>query len=183
MSPSRLLILGVLRIRQPAHGYEVRRELESWGAERWANIAYGSIYHALSKMGDEGLIEPADVEESVNNRPARTTYTITETGEQEFQRLLREYWWDYKPAKDPFQIALTFMNAMPHDELLAALRRRTDLLRADLGVHEWATKLATAPPGTPRHVAENLRLAAAHAEAELRWAEEAIDKVERGELP
>lgn len=176
-------MLGVLRIKQPAHGYEVRRELKTWGAERWANIAYGSIYHALSKMGEEGFIEPVDIEEKVNNRPARTTYAITETGEREFQRLLREYWWDCKPAKDPFQIALTFMNAMPRDELLAALRRRADLLRADLGVHEWATKLKTAPPDTPRHVAENMRLAAAHAKAELRWTEEAIGKVERGDLP
>jgi hypothetical protein len=50
MSATRLLILGVLRSKQPIHGYNVRRELESWQAERWAHIAYGSIYFALNKM-------------------------------------------------------------------------------------------------------------------------------------
>lgn len=182
MSSARLLILGVLRIRQPTHGYDIRKELEVWRAEQWANIAYGSIYHALKKMTEEGLVEPVETGED-EKRPARTSYRITERGEGEFQRLLSEYWWEPKPAKDPFQVALTFMNAMPRDELLAALRHRADLLRADINLQEWATKLKTAPPDTPRHVAENMRLAATHSDAQLRWTEEVIEKVERGELP
>ena len=56
MSATRLLILGALRFMQPAHGYSIRRELESWHAEDWANIAYGSIYFALNKMADEELL-------------------------------------------------------------------------------------------------------------------------------
>ena len=91
MSATRLLILGVLRHKQPTHGYDVRRELEAWQAERWANIAYGSIYFALNKMAEEGLVEVVDTDQ-VGKRPARTTYTITAAGEAEFQRLLREYW-------------------------------------------------------------------------------------------
>lgn len=126
---TRLLILGVLRFKQPAHGYEVRRELESWGAEGWANIAYGSIYHALGKMSEEGLIKPVKTDQ-IGNRPARTTYTVTESGEAEFQRLLREYWWLPKPVVDPFQVALAFMNELPRDELLAALRSRASLYRS-----------------------------------------------------
>ncbi len=43
MSATRLLILGVMLKKPPIHGYDVRRELEMWGAEQWANIAYGSI--------------------------------------------------------------------------------------------------------------------------------------------
>lgn len=182
MSATRLLILGVLRITQPTHGYDIRRELESWHADHWANIAYGSIYHALAKMSEEGLIKPVDTDR-MGNRPAKTTYVVTETGEKEFQRLLREYWWETKPVIDPFQVALTFMDAMPRDELLATLRHRANQLRLDLETLEWAAKLKTSPPGTPRHIAENMRLAAAHAEAELRWAEEATRKVERGKLP
>lgn len=179
MSASRLLILGVLRIKQPTHGYDIRRELETWSAERWANIAYGSIYHALKKMAKEGLLETVDTK-STGRGPSRTTYAVTDTGEKEFQRLLREFWWETKPAIDPFQTALTFMNELPHDELLAALHRRTDLLRSDLKMFEWA---AGVPRESPRHVAENMRLAAAQTHANLRWTEEVIHKVERGELP
>ena len=28
------------------HGYDIRRELETWNAEQWAQVAYGSIYYA-----------------------------------------------------------------------------------------------------------------------------------------
>lgn len=183
MSVSRLLILGVLRTKQPTHGYEIRRTLETWGAEQWTNIAYGSIYHALSKMAREGLIEPAGVEEGPGKGPARTAYSLTGSGEGEFHRLLREHWWNLKPVKDPFQVALTFMDELPRDELLAVLRHRADQLRVDLNTYEWSTRLKTTPPGTPRHVAENMRLHAARTEAELNWTKEAIEKVERGDLP
>ena len=182
MSATRLLILGALRARQPAHGYEVRRELETWGAENWANVAYGSIYHALKKMSEEGLVEPVDTEQQAGNRPAKTTYAVTERGEDEFQRLLREYWWEYKPAIDPFQAALAFMDDLPHEELLAALRYRASLYRSTVEGSKYGT-VAKEMAGAPRHVAENLRLAAAQSEAAARWAEEAIAKVERGELP
>jgi DNA-binding PadR family transcriptional regulator len=181
MTPTRLMILGVLRSRQPTHGYEVRRELESWGAQDWANIAYGSIYHALSKMAEEGLLEPVDTGR-VKGRPARTTYSVTERGEAEFQRLLREYWWEYKPVVDPFQMAIAFMDALPREELLTSLRSRVTLYRSAAERYEHSIRLK-AMAGAPRHVAENLHLAAAQCEAAARWAEQAIAKVERKELP
>jgi hypothetical protein len=85
---------------------------------------------------------------------------------------LREYWWEIKPVIDPFQVALSLMNHLPRDELLAALRYRA------VEVHSAAEarKLAMQTPWMdvkPRHVAELFRLAAAQAEAELRWIEEA----------
>ncbi len=178
MSAARLLILGVLQFKSPAHGYEIRRELESWRAEQWAHIAYGSIYFALNKMAAEGLLETAGTDQ-VGNRPARTLYTITDAGKQEFQRLLRDYWWDRKPFIDPFQVALTFMNKMPREELLRALRFRRDHLRAFLDAFGPQVLV----PDIPRHIAENFRLAMAHEEVELRWTEETIEKIERGELP
>lgn len=89
MSAARILILGILQFKAPAHGYEIRRELESWRAEQWAHIAYGSIYFALGKMAEEGLVEAVGTDQ-VGNRPARTLYTITDAGKQEFERLLRD---------------------------------------------------------------------------------------------
>jgi DNA-binding PadR family transcriptional regulator len=181
MSATRLLILGVLRIKQPVHGYDVRRELESWQAERWANIAYGSIYFALNKMADEGLVQVVDTGQT-GKGPARTTYTITQEGEAEFQRLLREYWWEPRTVIDPFQVALTFITELPRDEVLAALRHRAAAARAKAEELELEIR-SKSESGTPRHVTENMRLAAYHVETDARWAEEMIAKVERGDLP
>jgi len=44
---TRLLVLGVVRLFQPVHGYEVRRELITWHASEWASVKPGSIYNAL----------------------------------------------------------------------------------------------------------------------------------------
>ena len=55
-STTRLLVLGVIRIFQPVHGYEVRRELMSWRVDEWASIAPGSIYNALKTLAREGMI-------------------------------------------------------------------------------------------------------------------------------
>jgi DNA-binding PadR family transcriptional regulator len=181
MSATRLLILGVLRFKQPTHGYDVRRELESWQAERWANIAYGSIYFALNKMAEEELVEVVDAGQA-GKGPARTTYAVTPAGEQEFQRLLREYWWEPKTVIDPFQVALAFIHELPRGELLDALRHRAAAARAKAEELQAAIRSRTAA-GATRHVTENMRLAAYHVETDLRWAEEAIANVERGELP
>ena len=56
VSATRLLVLGVVRIMQPVHGYDVRRELLSWGVEESANIKPGSIYSALKVLHKDGLI-------------------------------------------------------------------------------------------------------------------------------
>jgi DNA-binding PadR family transcriptional regulator len=181
MSATRLLILGVLRFMQPTHGYEIRRELESWRAENWANIAYGSIYFALNKMAEEGLVESVGTDQ-VGRRPARTQYKITERGEAAFQRLLREFWWQPKPAIDPFQVALAFMDQLPRDELLSAFRHRERMAQSAVEAAEVA-RHSPLMDDAPRHVAENFRLFGVHAEAERRWCEEMIGKVERGEMP
>ena len=180
MSSTRLLVLGVLRAKEPAHGYEIRQELESWGAQSWANVAPGSVYHALTQMAREGLVEPVETAEP-SKGPARNAYAVTKTGEREFQRLLREYLWKEKPTIDPLQPALAFLDAVPREELLAALRRRASSARASAE----ALRFVNEAPGhdLPAHFAESHRLGAYHAEAEARWAEEAAEKVERGELP
>ncbi|QBD81164.1 PadR family transcriptional regulator [Ktedonosporobacter rubrisoli] len=185
MSAIRLLILGVLQRQQrPIHGYEIRRELELWSANQWANIAYGSIYSALNKMAQEGLVQQTSPSEEPRSKPtARIEYTITPAGQTEFARLLREYWWENKTSVDPFQIALMYMDMLPRDELLLALRNRADLTRANLRSLRYFITLKEGYPEVGRFVLENLGLMAAHVETELRWIEQTLEKVERGELP
>ena len=70
---------------QPVHGYDVRRELLSWSADEWANVAPGSIYHALRKLTEEGLLDEVATEQ-VGARPARTTYRIDAQGRRRSSR-------------------------------------------------------------------------------------------------
>ena len=47
---TRLLLLGAVAIFEPVNGYQIRRELLSWGVESWANIRPGSIYNGLATL-------------------------------------------------------------------------------------------------------------------------------------
>lgn len=181
MSTTRLLILGLVRWLQPVHGYYVRRELESWNAEEWAAIAPGSIYHALRKLTQEGMLEEVATEQ-VDARPARTSYRVTDAGEQEFQELLRRYWWDYKAPIDPFQIAFTMVWNMPPDEAVAALRHRAARLRT---ISDGRTAMLNSDfmqAAKPIHVAWSFELSAARAELEADWCEKVADRIAAGEM-
>src|SRR5258706_9020003 len=128
MSTTRLMVLGLVKWMQPVHGYVVKRELESWQADEWANIAPGSIYHALRKLAEEELLA-AVATEQVGARPARTSYRITPKGNREFEELLRRFWWQFSAPVDPFQAGFAFLPELPRDEAVAALRNRARNLR------------------------------------------------------
>src|SRR5882724_13609096 len=122
-STTRLLVLGVVKLFQPVHGYVVRRELISWRAQDWASVQPGSIYNALKTLARDGLLEVVGTDQ-VGGRPERTTYRLTSEGENEFQGLLRSTLWKVEPSLDPLMPALCFIPGMKRDELMAALRHR-----------------------------------------------------------
>ncbi|MFC7481265.1 PadR family transcriptional regulator [Luedemannella flava] len=181
MSTTRLMILGLVRWLQPVHGYLVRRELESWNVEEWAAIAPGSIYHALRKLAQEGMLEEVGTEQ-VDARPARTSYLVTAAGEQEFQELLRRYWWDYKAPVDPFQVAFSLIWAMPENEAAAALRHRAARLRTIAGGFTAMLASEFMQATKPVHVGWMFELSVGRAELEADWCERTADRIEAGEL-
>ncbi|MFI5833791.1 PadR family transcriptional regulator [Micromonospora sp. NPDC051300] len=174
-----MMILGLVRWMQPVHGYDVRRELLSWSADKWANVQPGSIYHALRKLTDEGLLRTVSVEQ-VGARPARTTYEVTPKGEDEFETLLRGQWWQVHESPDPFAVAFSFLPALPRDEAAAALRNRANLLRA--GVESMRASLDSDWVRTrkPVHVGWMFELWLARAEAETAWCERIAERIESG---
>ena len=203
MSTTRLMILGLVHWMQPVHGYDVRRELESWHADEWANIAPGSIYHALRKLAEEGMLEEVSTER-VGARPARTTYRITMKGEAEFTQLLWRYWWEYQSPVDPFLAGFAFLPRMPRVEAVAALRNRARVLRAAAEMHRvsLATELLglrehrgerqrarsgpAEPTGQsmrqqkPAHVGWQFELVIARMETEIAWCERIASRLEGG---
>ncbi|GII91375.1 PadR family transcriptional regulator [Sinosporangium siamense] len=168
--------MGVL-LDGPLHGYEVRRKLELWGADSWANVAYGSIYHGLSKMADEGLLEIIE-----SGKGGKTVYGITQAGRDHFYFLLGEYWCDVKPIVDPFQVAVTFMDRMSEGRLLALMHERTQQLTATVGMMARA-RGGKQGFGAPRHVDESLDMIRSMLQVQLDWLEQAIPRVKDNDLP
>ncbi|WP_308167297.1 PadR family transcriptional regulator [Catellatospora tritici] len=180
MSTTRMMILGVVRLLQPVHGYDVRRELLSWHADQWANVQPGSVYHALKKLADEGALREVGSEQ-VGSRPARTRYEVTEKGTEQFRDLLTTYLWGQHEGEDPFLAAFSLMTELPREEVTAALRNRARHLRADNDGKRAALATGWAvADNKPTHVRWMLELDIARAEGEIGWCERVADEIEAG---
>jgi DNA-binding PadR family transcriptional regulator len=174
MSATRLLVLGAIRIMQPVHGYDVRRELLSWRLEELANVKPGSIYGAIRTLERDGCVA-VHTRESEHSRPERTTYVLTGEGEKEFQVLLRESWWTVSSGTEPLIPALCLMLFLPRDELVRALQARLGALEGQLEAAQFTRRTirdgATGEDGQiPEHVREILDFSGAKIRAELEWS-------------
>lgn len=167
-STTRLLVLGVVRIFQPVHGYDVRRELVSWHAEEWANVAPGSIYNALKSLTRDGLLEVVGTKQ-IGGRPERTTYKLTGKGEAEMDELLRETLWTVRMPVDPLVAAISLLGFIDRKELMTALDARAAKITGDLKHAEYVIA-AIDDIETPDHVREMMRLIYARVGAELEWS-------------
>jgi DNA-binding PadR family transcriptional regulator len=184
MSATRLLVLGVIRLAQPVHGYEVRRELLTWRIEETTNVKPGSIYSAIRTLERDGCIA-VHSRDSEDSRPERTSYVLTSEGETEFQLLLRRYWWNVIQPAEPLIPALSMMMFMPREELLAALQSRAITLGAHLRhlafVRETIRDGATGAEGEiPEHVREILDFMTARARGELEWTRGLVKRLKAG---
>jgi len=80
------IILGML-MHESMTGYELKK-IFSISFSFFSNISFGSIYPALKKMEQQGLISMClEIQEGA---PNKKIYTITEKGRGAFDRLLKE---------------------------------------------------------------------------------------------
>jgi DNA-binding PadR family transcriptional regulator len=184
MSATRLLVLGAVRIMQPVHGYDVRRELVSWRIEDSANVKPGSIYSALKTLAKDGLISVSG-HDADPGRPERTSYVLTGEGEKEFQTLLRAAWWRVERPSEPLIPALCLMPFLPREEFAAALQSRIMQLTATLeelrfaraGIKDGASG---ADGEIPEHVREIMDFGTARTKSELTWTKALLGRVRAG---
>src|SRR3954447_5463045 len=82
VSSVRLYILGILEARGPMNGHQIRRQAQIDRTELWTDIKVGSLYAALHRLAEDGLIEAARTA-AEGNMPARTVYDSTPEGHKE----------------------------------------------------------------------------------------------------
>ena len=70
------------------HGHKIRAAAQLDRVELWADIKPGSLYGALRRMADEGVVEVVRTEQE-GNLPARTVYGITDKGRAELVSVIR----------------------------------------------------------------------------------------------
>lgn len=177
-STTNLLVLGVVRMHGRAHGYQVRRELLSWSADTWANVRQGSIYNALRRLATDGLLA-ADETEPGEAGPERTVYRLTPDGQTELDTMLRRTLLE-PDSGIALSATIPLFPFLRRGELIELLRHRRVARNANLRTTDHLTD-SNDTMGKPSHVAELFRLWKVQIEAELRWIDELVERLEAGE--
>jgi DNA-binding PadR family transcriptional regulator len=177
-TPTRTLVLGVVRLFSPANGYQLRRELVSWHVDEWAKVNPGSIYSMLTTLTKQGMIEAHVLPDGARSV---TVYTMAEAGFEELDRLIREGIRAVTPM-DPtgFRVALSFSTLLERadfvalmEERLATVKGGADGLRSEA---ERVLETGFAPP----HVGYSLGLEGRILETEAGWIQDMLDLVRGG---
>ncbi|WP_405807002.1 PadR family transcriptional regulator [Streptomyces sp. NBC_00210] len=179
MSAIRLLVLGAVRQHGRAHGYQVRNDLEYWGAHEWSNAKPGSIYHALKQMAKQGLLHAHEIAPSTAGGPPRTEYEITEKGTEEFFQLLREALTSYDQKTDVLSAGIGFIVCLKREEAVALLKERVR------GLEEWRTSVTEyyTPADGPEsigHIGEIMNMWVHSSDAGAEWTRGLIERIEGG---
>jgi DNA-binding PadR family transcriptional regulator len=170
MSATRLLVLGVVHGYGRAHGYLIGNDLMAWGAGDWANVKWGSIYHALKQLTKDGCLADHAVP------PGRTDYEITPKGEAEYRRLLGDALRRPETRPDMLAAGLALLPSLARAEAvelltgrLAELESRRDAARKQ--ADEWRE---------PAHVRELFGLWEHTAAGGAEWTRGLLERLEAG---
>jgi len=179
MSAIRLLVLGAVRQHGRAHGYQVRNDLEYWGAHEWSNAKPGSIYHALKQMAKQGLLHAHEIAPSTAGGPPRTEYEMTDLGDQEFFTLLRASLTSYDQSVDVLSAGIGFIVDLERGEAVALLRERVAAIEAwRASVTEHYTPAEG--PESLGHIGEIMNMWVHSADAGAAWTRGLIARLEAG---
>jgi DNA-binding PadR family transcriptional regulator len=173
-----LTVLCLLWVR-PMHPYEMRRVIREWHKEDFLDLKRGSLYHAIDRLRQAGLIDPVETRRE-GRRPERTVYRLTEPGEHEVVESLRLLL--AKPGCDstPFFAALSFLALLTPENVVEQLQTRVGLLEAEIATLKVVLK--TMLPKIGRLVLIEVEYAKAMRQAEAAWVRSLIHDLQTGKL-
>jgi PadR family transcriptional regulator, regulatory protein AphA len=130
----RTICLGILT-RGDATGYEIKKLFEDGRFAFFIEASFGSIYPALNRLTDEGLVSVrAEVQAG---RPERKIYTISDKGRRAFTEALEQALPEDR-YRSPFLFAMTFSDLLPGarvetmlDAYIAHAEARLALMQGD----------------------------------------------------
>lgn len=194
-----MAILGLLE-GQELHGYEIRRRLrEEFGL--FANVSFGSLYPALSRLERTGALATVDEHPEgavpmtgslsgewaafrtrrptgARGRRGRKVYRITDEGRRQFAALLTAE----APAGDDarsFGLRLAFARYLPPQARLRLLERR----RAQLDDRLLAARRAASGDHLDPYARSLLEHAAESTDRDITWLDRLIEEERAAIVP
>lgn len=166
MSSIRLFILSCFADFGPMHGHMLRGIAERMKAPLWTDVSVGAVYGAMKRLAAEGLLQEQGRERE-GNRPTRQIYEITSEGRRVLATLRREGISEVWFKHDPFDLALTRMDAQTLEALPGLLAQRLETLKAMLAERRRTSAEAASHVGPVKQWA--LRHSECRLEAEIAY--------------
>ena len=175
-----LFVLGTLAQRGPMHGHVIRRRVEIERAEFWGKVKVSSLYAALHRMEEEGLIEAVETRQE-GRFPARTVYAITDEGRRELAVLRDACFRSTAIEPDPVDLALTFSGDLEVRHLSALVESRIVALEAMVTTSARQVEQVRQYLGPlDEAVIEHFRV---RAEGELQWHRWLLERISAAAVP
>lgn len=99
---ARTLCLGALN-GWDLSGYDIRKMFEEGPFRHIQDVSFGSIYPALRRLTDDGLVREAEPDGDGDSRPDRKVYSITQAGREALKDAVNR-----DPAPDKFRSDMLF---------------------------------------------------------------------------
>ncbi|MGW0465500.1 PadR family transcriptional regulator [Streptomyces sp. NPDC003027] len=167
----RLPLLALLA-RGPAHGYELKQELEQLLGAAYPPTNVGQIYVTLGRLEKSGLIEGEEIAQE--SRPNKKIYRLTDAG-QEALRAWFEETADEPRVRDEFFMKLALA---PHTGLADQIALINKQRREYLTTMRNLSKLAATEDRDNRIAHLLIEGAMLHLQADLDWLERCQEELE-----
>ncbi|HEY3941041.1 MAG TPA: PadR family transcriptional regulator [Acidimicrobiales bacterium] len=178
-NPLALAVLVCLSER-PMHPYEVSTVLRQRAKHESVRLNYGSLYAVVGALERRGLIVAKETERA-GRLPERTIYDVTDAGLVEMHEWLSDLL--STPVKDypSLEAALSFLAALPPDEVVDLLGERARRLEFELA-HVSATRELVERHRLPRLFWVESEFQMVLRRAELGYVRQLRDEIARGQL-
>jgi DNA-binding PadR family transcriptional regulator len=178
-NPLALAVLICLYER-PMHPYEVATTLRQRNKHESVRLNYGSLYAVVASLERRGLITPVETARE-GRLPERTVYELAEAGRVEMHDWLTEL--IATPVKEypSFEAALSFLPALPPDDVIGLLRERSLRLETEVAQAQASEDVAE-KMGLPRLFSIEGQFRIVLLQAELDFARRLAADIESGAL-
>lgn len=173
-----MAVLSLLR-EQALHPYEIQRLLKARRKDDVLVLKRGSLYHAIKRLADAGLIEATKTTRE-GRRPERTTYAITPAGRAVLPQWLKNLIAVPVRERSNFMGAVSFLFHLTPKEAITSLKSRIALLENEIAANE--ERLAEALPRIGRIHLVELEYSQAMQSAELAWVKALLSDLEASRL-
>jgi DNA-binding PadR family transcriptional regulator len=180
LTPLGVAALSLL-VEEPMHPYEMYQLLVSRHEDRLVKVRPGTLYHAVGRLEDQGLVAATGTDRG-GNRPERTTYEISAAGREAFTNWLQEMLAVPVNEYPSFPLAISEAYNLPPSVVVELLDRRIQALQEQLDDLASGEQLLR-KKGVEHKYWIDLQYQQSMLQAEIAWIRGLQEQLRSGDLP